>query len=1063
MSATSLPACAATTVPVGAGPSMDGLANGAMPLTDSQAGLLIAHRALGNKTLYNVVAEFDLDPRYGAGAVRNAVARLVTVQPALRLGLHELPEPHARLAPPTGEANLPWQALTVATGKEARARCASLAQELGRTEFVLEHPPLLRAAHLASADGDVSILLLCVHHAVFDGYSLAPLIRDLGGLLTGSMDADAVEPRRSEALRREMESQRRAALAPEVAGVAQAWATRLAGVPETVLYPRPGRASQTDFTGTRVPVPLGGELSTAVYESCRQLRISPFTWFSAVFAALVARHSNVRSVTVGTPVMARRTLGSYELCGLFVNTLPLIIGVDWSASFARFATTTVAAETDLVKRNSAVTWPSIVRRANPDRTSSRNAFLSCMIAMQDSTVVQPGGVVRAVREHGNQTAKLDLWLGVTPSPDGWLLELEHDDQLIPPVVAAGLAQSLREAVARAVADPNRPLAELFQDAATVVAAPRRTAVGGRSLAACLQDACQRHSRRVAVDVGTTGFTYAELNARASAVASALRARGAGPGSVVGLATATLPDTVTTMLATLRLGAVYLPLDLALPTRRIEHMLRTAGCQLVVSEGGVPSAAIVTTRQLLSEGAGATSPPPVAQPAPDVYVMFTSGSTGPPKGVLMGERPLLNLSDWQITAMGLGPDTRFLQYAPLGFDVSFQEIIPTLMAGGTVVSRDPADRRDLPAVVRRVEEAAVTHVYLPVAALRAFVDAATRGGHALPAMRMVCVSGEQLVVDDTISEFFRQRGLALMNLYGPTETHAVTTHTLTPYTDWPSHVPIGLPIPGVIADVIDCTGHLAPVGTAGELLLGGSCLARGYINDEPQTKTRFQPDPRRGGRQYHTGDLAMWDSSGCLVFLGRNDEQVKIRGYRVELGDVEAAARAELPVADAVAATRGEGPDRHLLLFAVAAPGAALSPDGSRSALARVLPSYMIPRAVLAVPEIPKTVNGKVDRQALLGMAERLLTAQRPLAAASRVRDDPLVAELGLLWQGLLGVEHIDPGESLLDCGAHSLTVLTAFAKIESEMGVSLPMLEFFRAPTLAGLAGQIRAAGGGRR
>ncbi|MZE79645.1 AMP-binding protein, partial [Streptomyces sp. SID5475] len=478
---------------------------------------------------------------------------------------------------------------------------------------------------------------------------------------------------------------------------------------------------------------------------------------------------------------------------------------------------------------------------------------------------------------------------------------------------------------------------------------------------------------------------------------------------------------------------------------------------------------------------ATAGTPGAPVAPGSgYVMFTSGSTGRPKGVVMGNGPLLNLASWQIGALAMGESTRFLQYAPLGFDVSFQEILPTLLAGGTVISREPADRRDLPAVVRRVTESGATHVYLPVAALRPFVQAATAADAAFEQVTHVCVSGEQLVVDREIEDFFTARPwMELVNLYGPTETHAVTTHRLSASRpDWPSHVPIGLPIRNVTAQVVDSTGHLAPIGVAGELFAGGACPAAGYVNDPGQSAERFVEDPGGppGARRYRTGDQVMWNHESLLVFLGRDDHQVKIRGFRVELGEVESAALAHPGVRQAVAAVRGEGADRHLLLFLQSAdrpdgPADRSSGGGARGGLADEvarlltarLPGHMLPRRVLPVDAVPITGNGKFDRPALLALADRLIRDEREQGGDERlaVPEDVLEAWLLDLWSGLLDRRDLPTGGSLLDYGAHSLNVLTALTRIEEEYGVRVPVLDFFRAPTVRQLAGLVRAGSAG--
>ena len=1065
----------------------DPAADAVFALTEAQLGLLINARLTGNARQYNVMAECELEPAYSADDLRGALAGLLAVQPALRLGLHELPAPHGRLIEPPLPQDVPLSSLAAASAEEFQALRAREAERLGRHDFDLSEAPLVRFAHVSGAGIGRSALLVCVHHTVFDGFSLESFVRDLNALLAGDTDVDALRASRERALRKELEAQVAAAGGAAVDAAVDGWVERLRATPAGVLYPRPGRPVDTAFDGVRRELPLGRDDCAAVDDACRELGGSSFTFFSAVFAAVVARHTSAASALLGAPVLSRRTIGSFELCGLFVNTLPLVLELDWEQPFADFASQTVARETAAVKRDAQVPWMKIVRRLRPDRSSSRNAVFSCMIAMQDATTVEPGKPVLAVREHGNGSAKLDLWLGVTPTPRGWLLELEYDRRILPEAVADGIQASLLQAVRCAARRPSTALRELFQDAS----ARWSTATDGHyrqppaaTLNAWLELACRSYGAALAVDDGQQRLDYTAMDARVARAAGGLRALAVGRGDVVGLTTDQLAETIVAMLALMRIGAAYLPLDLSLPAERLAYMAARAGCRLVIGGGVVHGARTVSLGELSAGAPGAPGTPGTpgtrggrgevaadgeaaagGDPAP-IYVMFTSGSTGAPKGVLMGDRPLRNLTAWQVDAMGLGPDTRFLQYAPLGFDVSFQEIVPTLVAGGAVVSRGPADRRDLAAVVRRVQDAGVTHVYLPVAALRAFAHSAAEAGIGFERLRFVCVSGEQLVLDSRTREFFSKRPhLRLLNLYGPTETHAVTTHLLAGAGAWPTHVPIGRPITGVSSQVVDRTGHLAPPGVVGELLLGDRCPAEGYINDPEQTAARFVPDPHGGGERplrYRTGDQVLWDERGALIFLGRHDDQIKIRGYRVELGEIESAALESLAVRHAVAAVRGDGSERHLLLFVVPARGAATpGTDQCRRALAATLPPYMLPRTVLTVDAVPKTINGKVDRARLLADADRLLAEQRrSTAQRAAPQRDPTLRWLEELWCAQLGRERIDPDESLLDLGAHSLMALAVVATIEQRHGTRVPLLDFFRSPTLRFLAGHI---GEGRR
>ncbi|NUT97332.1 MAG: amino acid adenylation domain-containing protein, partial [Saccharothrix sp.] len=685
-----------------------------------------------------------------------------------------------------------------------------------------------------------------------------------------------------------------------------------------------------------------------------------------------------------------------------------------------------------------------------DRTSNRNPLFSAMLAMQDTFEATPGSTVLDVREPGNDTAKFDLWLGATPREGGWLLELEYDRQLIAPAVADGLLDSLRTALRRAVEDGSRSVADLFADSSWVDSL-RTDGYPGRvpapTLVDWIRDTASTTPDSPAIEEPGAGLTYAELVSNAELLAGELVARGVRPHDVVGLAAETLCDTTTAMLAILMCGATFLPLDPSLPADRLKYMADKAQCRLVVGRGvDVPDAELVPAT---ARGRSSEVPGGVAEAAP--YLMFTSGSSGLPKGVLMGHGPLLNLTAWQIGFLDQNPGTRFLQYAPLGFDVSFQEIVPTLAAGGTVVGRGGVDRRDFPALVRHIAATEVTHIYLPVAALRPYVQAAQDARTKFPHLRYVCVSGEQLMVDDEVRKFFVEHPhCTLVNLYGPTETHAVTTHRLTAQETWPAHVPIGLPLHGVTAYVVDQTGHLAPVGVPGDLHLGGLCPAEGYLNDPEKTEKGFLPDRFSGeGRMYRTGDLVVRDEHGVLVFLGRGDTQVKIRGYRVELGEIDTVANGVDGVRQAVTIAVGDGADRELVLFLVG--------DADhrqvRDRLAAALPSYMVPTRIHDLDKVPTSGTGKTDHTALAALDKLQKTTEStgPVEYA-----DDLERDLAALWCEVLDVEGVEPGRSLLEYGAHSLNVFTALARVEEDHGVAVPVADFFRVPTVSALAALVR-------
>jgi amino acid adenylation domain-containing protein len=1041
-----------------------------LPLTESQKGLLVVDGMVPTREIYNQIGRFDIDPAITLDGVRAAIVALVSVQPALRQIFGRLPELHARLEQPPTPATLALEIIE-ATPENYEDEILATAARIGRSAFDLALGPCYRWGYVRRTDGGDAAIILCMHHVVGDGVSIQPLVRDLEAALTGTLAGDEVETKRiarEAAFLRELRAQNRVTSSEQLQDRAKVWAEQLRDVPPLVIYPKPNRPVETAFSGGRVEWHLSEADHEAFQATCTRLGISPFVLLTSIYGAAVARHGAVSTVLVGSPFMARRTVGAFDLCGFFVNTLPVTVDVDWERTFDQHAGETVREAVDYCKSNVDIAFTQLVAQAQPDRATNRNPLFSCMLAMQDTFEIKPGGVVRGVREPANGTAKFDLWLGCTPVDGRWLLELEYDRELVAPAVADGLLDSIRTALRRALADGSRTIADLFANSSAATSLrtdgfPAR--VPAATLTEWLSASAERHADAVAIEDQHGRLSYRELADAAERAANGLARAGVSAGDVVGLCVDSLSEVTIAILAILRCGAAYLPLDAQLPVERLAYMVEQAGCRAVVGDAG--ELAGVSNLRLADLMAPPANGPVPQLAAPDAgrpaYVTYTSGSTGRPKGVQMGQGPLANLSAWQISALDMGAHTRFLQYAPLGFDVSFQEIVPTLAAGGTVVSREPADRRDFPALVRRIAQTRVTHIYLPVAALRPFVQSALARKTHFPALRHVCVSGEQLLVDDEIRRFFEVHPhCVLVNLYGPTETHAVTTHRLSGDDEtWPTHVPIGLPLAGVAAYVVDVTGHLAPPGVAGELYLGGACPADGYVNDPERTAAGFVPDRFAGvygAVMYRTGDLVLRDERGALVFLGRDDTQVKIRGYRIELGEIEAVANLLPGVAQAIAAARGQGAERELLLFLLTDNGGAIDVEDIQARLAERLPSYMVPARIFDIDTVPTTGSGKTDRDALVAQAELRVTEQNAKEAARKVDyADDLERDLAAVWSEVLGVDGILRDKPVLAYGAHSLNIFTALAQVEQRFGVAPPIGDFFRSPTIANLANLVRA------
>ncbi|MFB7026746.1 MULTISPECIES: amino acid adenylation domain-containing protein [unclassified Streptomyces] len=1039
-----------------------------IPVTASQRSLLFIQEAMERKDLYNISFRIAFDGEADPDALRSALRRLLDLQPTLRTEFALAGgEARARITP-TGAVPLEVAGST-AEGDDWQRHLDEESAAFARLAVDLRTAPLCRFK-LLTAPGR-SALLCNVHHSVSDGVSMTALLDELTEGYRLAVEAPGpaapagpTAAERERHLAAELAAQVRATEAAVEAGEVKRLAAELEGVPPTTLYATPTRPANTSFAGADLNLLLGADERELVERTARTLSTTPFAVLLACYAALLGEYSGQDRVVVGSPFSTRRTIASHDLAGFFVNTLPLVLpagDVPFDAHVA--AVTEVVRE---AKRYQAVPFDALVAEVAPERTTNRNPLFQSMFAMQDELRTRlefAGGLRGTLRFVSQEAARFDLWLGATPVEDGLLIEVEYDEDLFPASYAERFLDEYRQVLLGAAADPSTPLHRLTAGLETrTVPGFRRAAEavtdspGG--LVGLVREAAHRHPERLAVtDPRGPGLTYAELLRRTARAAAALHARGVRRGDVVAVVPESLADTVVAMLAVLWCGAAYLPVDTTLPEDRLSYMIGHSGCSLVIGSRRVtPDEPERTTVAALQEAGSADAAPEPPDGTAPVYVMFTSGSTGRPKGVLMGQPALVNLLHWQIDTLQMGPLTRFLQFAPLGFDVSYQEIFPTLAAGGTVQGLGDIDRRDLARVAALVEEERLTHVYLPVAVLGAFADAVHDGGHPLTDVRHLCVSGEQLHLDSRSRRLLDRHGdLTLVNLYGPTETHAVTGHVLTggPGHDRPSHVPIGHTLPGVDTHLLDPHGRPVPPGAVGELYFGGVCPAEGYLNDPERTGTAFLPAPDGTGRVYRTGDLAILSEDGTLAFLGRRDSQVKLRGHRVELGELELAAEKLPALRAAAAAVHGTGERAALCLFALPAPGAAVDARELRDALRAELPPYMIPRHVLTIDAMPLTDNGKIDRKALLRRFDRgeftEATAAKPAGTWTPSPAEALVRDV---WTQLLGSEPTGADESFFLLGGNSFDVLRLLNTVAERTGVRVPVVEFFRTPTIRALA-----------
>ncbi|HWD20891.1 MAG TPA: amino acid adenylation domain-containing protein [Verrucomicrobiae bacterium] len=576
-------------------------------------------------------------------------------------------------------------------------------------------------------------------------------------------------------------------------------------------------------------------------------------------------------------------------------------------------------------------------------------------------------------------------------------------------------------------------------------------------------------------LGLDGQTvsYEELNRRANRLAHHLRARGAGPDALIGICAERSLEMIVAVLAAIKAGAAYVPLDPKYPRDRLRFMIDDSRAPILLTqERLLPLTAEARTNVICLDRDAAqwaqgpdTNLPPAAQPDHLAYVIYTSGSTGQPKGVAMRQEPLINLLQWQLENWSFPEPARTLQFTSLNFDVSFQEIFSTLCSGGLLVLVAEEVRRDPGTLLRFLQAQRVQRLFLPFIALKRLAEAALSEKSLPEDLKEVITAGEQLRITPALVDFFsRLDGCTLENQYGPSETHVVTAYRMSgPARTWPPLPSIGKAIANVTVHLLDAQRQPVPPGEQGELYFGGRCVARGYLHRPELTEARFIPDPfspSPDARLYRTGDLAHTLPDGNIIFEGRGDHQVKINGVRVELTEIEAALAQHPDVKDAVVVARETANgEKQLVACVVPGPARRLPPREAREFLQRTIPAAVMPSAFILLDTLPLTPNGKVDRLALAKLNPQAQLEDDSSVAVAQPQT-PLQLQLQLVFERFFKQRPIGIDAGFFELGGDSLGAVALRVELEKTVGKALSPNLIYQAPTIEKLAAAIERDGG---
>ncbi len=965
--------------------------------------------------------------------------------------------------------------LTHLAEEEREKEALRIATRQARRPFDLEEGPLLRTL-LVRLASDRHRLYVALHHLIFDGVSLVRVMMpELSALYAAYARGETptlAEPRLQYGDYTAWQQRRLASrsMARELAY----WRQKLAGDPPELALPtdRPvtGPASHR---GSMETFALSRELTAALRSLSRQQGVTLYTTLLAAFKAMLHRYSGQTDFVIGGVTDMRRRPELETLMGYFLNGVALRSQPEGGKRFCDYLAevqTTVVEALDA----SDVPLDRVVREVRP-RRDNRHPLFQVLFSIQPPPMACGEGWLLTQMDVTVGTAKFDLYFELEEQQDLILGRFLYSTDLFEAATIRRMIGHWRTLLASAVANPQCTLGRLpllsseerqrllVERNATERDFPQAT------LDSLIQARCREQARQtpqaIAVECNGRSWRYDRLERRVQRLARRLTRAGVAPGTLVAIAMERSIEMVTGLLAVMRAGATYLPLDPALPAARLSFLLEDAQPAALLTERSVAWRLPRSEARVVlydADDCGRDQVPPRPNPpkasrtaSPDdlAYLLYTSGSTAKPKAVEITHRSLVNLLTAMQRDLGFSSDDSFLALTTLSFDIAALELFLPLIAGGRLVLATREEAADPSRLARLLARSGCTVAQATPATWRALIAAGWRGDRQL---KILC-GGEALSSD--LAGALLDRGRSVWNMYGPTETTVWSLRHEVSAGEEP--VPIGRPLANTRAYVLDGGGALVPDGVAGELCIGGAGLARGYRNDAALTAGKFVADPFvPGERLYQTGDRVRYRNDGEIEFLGRMDNQVKVRGFRVGLEEVEGAIALHPKIAAAAARAVADASGEASLVAYVAGPAGSELGESDltdmRAFLRERLPGYMVPGRIVVLPQLPVTPNGKIDRKRLPTL-QPAPSMPAPSVEGQEPRDD-IERGLAAIWQELLGLEKVGMHDDFFDLGGHSLLAFKMTCEIKARWGRELPLSILFRTRTIAGLGDALRSA-----
>ncbi len=1026
------------------------------PASFAQARLWFLHQYAPTSPVYNLVETFRLSGVLEVAALERALQTMVARHETLRTTFALADTGVVQRIAASGVFHLPIVDLTELPDAERQSRARQLLEEESRKPFDLARGPLLRGLLIRLQPAE-HMLLLVFHHVISDGASLEVFWTELAAIYTSLVLG--LEPRLAELPIQYADFavwQREQLQGDALESTAAYWRGKLAEAPPFLDLPTDlPRPSTETFHGDICIRQLGPSLTASLKALAKREHVTLFMLLLAAFKVLLYRYSGQSDLLVGTPIAGRNREEVEPVIGFFVNMLVLRSAFSDNPAFVdllrRVKETALEAYT-----HQDLPLERLIELLKLSRDTSRHPLFQVVFQWRGPAAREPawhGLRAESILVH-NGTAMFDLYLEIKETNDRLVCTLEFNSDLFESATISRMLANFEVLLEGIIASPGATVTQLPlltpAEQQLVQVEWNRTASDyprDQCVHQLFEAQASRAPEAVALVLNGQSMTYGELNRRADRLAACLVAAGAVPASRVGICVGRSFEEIVAMLAVLKAGCAYVPLDPDYPAERLRFLIRDSAIQLLLSTRSLASEIAPIQCRLIDldqplEPTLAPLASATASADQVAYVMYTSGSTGDPKGVRVTHRGIVRLVRGARYA-AFSADEVFAHLAPFTFDAATFEIWGALLNGARLVLL-PSDTLSLRTIGAAIREQGITALWLTAGLFHAMVDECLED---LRPLHQLLAGGDVLSPAHVRRALASLPGTRLINGYGPTENTTFTCcHPITAETSARPSVPIGPPVANTRVYILDESRQPVPIGVRGELYAGGDGVALGYLNRPELTAEKFVPDPFSSdpsARLYRTGDRARWLPDGNIEFCGRQDFQVKIRGYRVELAEIESVLGRHPQVRQCAVVARQAGGDQRLLAFVVPAAGPQPSPQDLRAFLRKQLPQYMVPSVVTLLAQLPATPHGKVDRKALPEPA-----AERPTLAEPNPSDSALAIQVRSLWAELLRLPSVQWDDNFFELGGHSLLAATLAARLEKIVGRPVPVRLLFQAPTV---------------